>query len=118
MDFVKYDSTDLGQSYFDLNNGNLDLALEELDSLPFFSDIRLVIFENLTNMTTEKKSVFDDKQMKRFEDFLENPVDFTQLVIILHGKLDSRLKSVKKTKKSGQFIRCQKNETDRVVQLF
>lgn len=55
MDFVKYDSTDLGQSYFDLNNGNLDLALEELDSLPFFSDIRLVIFENLTNMTTEKK---------------------------------------------------------------
>ena len=55
LEYVHFDSTDLGQAYFDLNNANANLALEELESLPFFVEQKLVILENLTNLTTVKK---------------------------------------------------------------
>lgn len=104
LEFVHFDATDLSQSYFDLNATNSDLALEELESLPFFSDSRFVIFENLLNLSTAKKSVFDESQMQRFEKYVEQPVDFTRLAVIVHGKLDSRLKVVKKLKKQAILL--------------
>ena len=42
LEFVHYDSSDLGQAYFDLNTSNANLALEELESLPFLSLIHIL----------------------------------------------------------------------------
>ncbi|HAP14695.1 MAG TPA: DNA polymerase III subunit delta, partial [Lactococcus sp.] len=67
LEFVQFDNADLGQAYFDLTPANANLALEELESLPFFVEQKLVILENLSNLTTAKKTVFDDKQLSRFE---------------------------------------------------
>ena len=77
LTFVNFEPTDLSQSYYDLTPNNSDLALEDLESLPFFSDSRLVILENLVNLTTAKKTILDEKQLKRFENFLDN-LDLTQ----------------------------------------
>ncbi|MQW22517.1 MULTISPECIES: DNA polymerase III subunit delta [unclassified Lactococcus] len=118
LESVHYDPTDLSQSYFDLTANNADLALEELESLPFFSDSKLVIFENLSNLTTEKKSVFDDKQIKRFENYIDHPAEFTQLFLILHGKLDSRLKIVKKLKKMADFLEASKVKRNEILQYL
>ncbi|MFK5291353.1 DNA polymerase III subunit delta, partial [Lactococcus lactis] len=101
---VNFEPTDLSQAYYDLTPSNSDLALEDLESLPFFSDSRLVILENLVNLTTAKKSVLDEKQLKRFENFLDDPPETTQLVLILYGKLDSRLKVVKKLKAKATLL--------------
>ncbi|MFC4652156.1 DNA polymerase III subunit delta [Lactococcus nasutitermitis] len=118
FDFVNFDATDLSQAYFDLTSANATLALEELESLPFFSDSRLVIFENLVNLTTAKKSVFDDKQMQRLDDFLDNPVETTNLVVILHGKIDSRLKIVKKLKQKATLLEAKVLKSQELIQYF
>src|SRR5574337_1062169 len=40
---VNFDPSDLSQAYFDLSEADPDLALEELESLPFFGDEMLVV---------------------------------------------------------------------------
>ena len=105
---VHFDPTDLSQSFFDLNQADAVLAIEELETLPFFSDSKLVIFENCYNLTTDKKIVFDEKQMNRLESFIDAPNPFIQLVMILHGKMDSRLKIVKKLKKKATLLEATK----------
>ncbi|MGL5342551.1 MAG: DNA polymerase III subunit delta, partial [Lactococcus garvieae] len=115
---VHFDSTDLGQAYFDLNSANANLALEELESLPFFVEQKLVILENLTNLTTVKKAVFDEKQTARFENFLNDPVETTQLILILHGKLDSRLKLTKKLKTQATLLEAQELKPQELSRVF
>jgi DNA polymerase-3 subunit delta len=118
LEFVHYDSSDLGQAYFDLNTSNANLALEELESLPFFVEQKLVILENLSNLTTAKKSVLDEKQTSRFENFLNNPVESTQLILILHGKLDSRLKLTKKLKSVATLLEAQELKPQELSRAF
>lgn len=118
LEFVQFDNADLGQAYFDLTPANANLALEELESLPFFVEQKLVILENLSNLTTAKKSVFDDKQLSRFEDFLNHPVETTQLVLILHGKLDSRLKLTKKLKTQATLLEAQELKPQDLARVF
>lgn len=118
LEYVHFDSTDLGQAYFDLNNANANLALEELESLPFFVEQKLVILENLTNLTTVKKAVFDEKQTVRFENFLNDPVETTQLILILHGKLDSRLKLTKKLKTQATLLEAQELKPQELSRVF
>ncbi|GBG97139.1 DNA polymerase III subunit delta [Lactococcus termiticola] len=118
LSWVNYDPADMAQSYFDLASSDRDLALEELESLPFFSDSHLVIFENLSNVTTVKKKVFDDKQMARFESYLGNPSETTQLVIILSGKLDNRLKATKLLKKSASLIEAKELNPKELASYF
>ena len=115
---VNFEPTDLSQAYYDLTPSNSDLALEDLESLPFFSDSRLVILENLVNLTTAKKSVLDEKQLKRFENFLDDPPETTQLVLILYGKLDSRLKVVKKLKAKATLLEAQELKSQELIQYF
>lgn len=104
LGYLKFDTANLSQSYFDLLEADSDVALEELESLPFFSDQRLVIFENLLNLSTAKKSIFNENQMERFGHFLDVPVESTQLIIVIHGKLDSRLKVTKMLKKTALIL--------------
>ena len=118
LEFVHYDSSDLGQAYFDLNTSNANLALEELESLPFFVEQKLVILENLSNLTTAKKSVLDEKQTSRFENFLNNPVESTHLILILHGKLDSRLKLTKKLKSVETLLEAQELKPQELSRAF
>lgn len=115
---LHFSATDLSQAYFDLTASNADLALEELDSLPFFSENKVVILENLVNLTTVKKTIFDEKQSQRFESFLQNPLPSTQLILILHGKLDSRLKVVKKLKTRATILEAAPLRTAELVQYF
>lgn len=115
---VNFEPTDLSQAYYDLTPNNSDLALEDLESLPFFSDSRLVILDNLVNLTTVKKSVLDEKQMKRFESFLDNPAETTQLVVILYGKLDSRLKVVKKLKAKATLLEARELKGQELIHYF
>lgn len=99
LDKVGFDATDLSQAYFDLTESDADFALAELESLPFFGDGMLVVFENLLDITTVKKSVFSESQLARLEGFLDAPLDTTKVIIICHGKLDGKRRIVKKLKK-------------------
>ncbi len=65
-----------------------------------------------------KKSVLDEKQLKRFENFLDDPPETTQLVLILYGKLDSRLKVVKKLKAKAALLEAQELKSQELIQYF
>lgn len=104
MERVGYDKDDLTYSYFDMAEVDYQDAEMDLESLPFFADQKVVIFDNLLDITTAKKSYLDDKELKRFEAYLENPLDTTRLIIFARGKLDGKRRLVKILKRDAQIF--------------
>ena len=115
---VNFDPSDLSQAYFDLSEADPDLALEELESLPFFGDEMLVVFENVWELTTVKKSVLTENQLLRLEQFLDNPLASTRLIIICHGKLDGKRRIVKKLKQIALHLEATPLKPHELSQYF
>ncbi|WEV60192.1 DNA polymerase III subunit delta [Streptococcaceae bacterium ESL0729] len=104
LDKVDYQVSNLSQIYLDLVEADTGFALEELESLPFFEDQRLVIYENLWDISTAKKSVFKEAELLQLESYIDHPVETTVLVIFVHGKLDSKRRIVKKLKQKAVLL--------------
>lgn len=115
---VAFDASDLSQAYFDLIESDVDIALEELESLPFFGDGMLVVFENLLDLTTQRKSVFSEHQLARFERFLDNPLETTKVILICHGKLDGKRRIVKKLKKMATELEAVELKPNELSKYF
>lgn len=104
LERVGFDSSDLTYSYFDFSENDFAEAQMDLESLPFFSDEKVVIFDNLLDLTTAKKSYLDDKEAKSLEAYLTNPVETTRLVIFAPGKLDGKRRLVKLVKREAKIF--------------
>ena len=76
----------------------------DLVSLPFFADEKIVILDHLLDLTTAKKRVLTDEDLKQFESYLEMPSESTKLVIFAEGKLDSKRRLVKLLKREAQIV--------------
>jgi len=72
-----------------------------LVSLPFFADEKIVILDHFLDITTAKKRYLTDDELKSFEDYLENPLPSSKLVIFAEGKLDSKRRLVKLLKRDA-----------------
>ena len=101
---VGFDTSDLTYSYFDMSETAYQDAEMDLESLPFFADEKVVIFDHFTDITTAKKSYLDDKEIKRLENYLSSPVDTTRLIILAPGKLDGKRRLVKLLKRDALVI--------------
>lgn len=104
MERVGYDKDDLTYSYFDMTEVDYEDAEMDLESLPFFENQKVVIFDNLLDITTSKKAYLDDKALKRFEAYLENPLETTRLIIYAPGKLDGKRRLVKILKRDSRIF--------------
>jgi len=69
--------------------------------LPFFADEKIVILDHFVDITTAKKRYLTDDELKSFEDYLENPLPSSKLVIFAEGKLDSKRRLVKLLKRDA-----------------
>lgn len=98
---IAFDPADLTYSYFDMSEALYQTAEMDLVSMPFFADQKVVIFDHLLDITTSKKSYLKEKELKAFEDYLENPVETTRLVIFAPGKLDGKRRLVKILKRDA-----------------
>lgn len=58
MERVGYDKDDLTYSYFDMAEVDYQDAEMDLESLPFFADQKVVIFDNLLDITTAKNLIW------------------------------------------------------------
>ena len=76
----------------------------DLESMPFFADEKVVIFDHFADMTTAKKSYLDEKELKRLENYLESPVETTRLVLMSAGKLDGKRRLVKLLKRDAMVL--------------
>jgi len=87
---IGYDPADLNFAYFDMKEVDYKSLELELVSLPFFADEKIV-----------KKRYLTDDELKSFEDYLENPLPSSKLVIFAEGKLDSKRRLVKLLKRDA-----------------
>lgn len=101
---VGFDISDLGYSYFDMSETSYQEAELDLESLPFFADEKVVIFDHFLDMTTTKKSYLDEKEIKRLESYLSSPVETTRLILLAPGKLDGKRRFVKLLKRDALVI--------------
>lgn len=101
---IAYDSSDLNYSYFDMKETPYAEVELDLVSLPFFADEKIVILDHLLDLTTAKKRVLTDEDLKQFESYLEMPSESTKLVILTEGKLDSKRRLVKLLKREAQIV--------------
>ena len=98
---IGYDPADLNFAYFDMKAVDYKSLELELVSLPFFADEKIVILDHFLDITTAKKRYLTDDELKSFEDYLENPLPSSKLVIFAEGKLDSKRRLVKLLKRDA-----------------
>lgn len=101
---IGFDPSDLTYSYFDMSETTYQEAELDLESMPFFVDEKVVIFDHFADMTTAKKSYLDDKELKRLERYLQSPVETTRLVLMASGKLDGKRRLVKLLKRDALVL--------------
>lgn len=101
---IAYDPSDLNYSYFDMKEASYAEVELDLVSLPFFADEKIVILDHLLDLTTAKKRVLTEEDLKQFESYLEMPFESTKLVILAEGKLDSKRRLVKLLKREAQIV--------------
>lgn len=101
---IGFDSSDLTYSYFDMSETDYQDAELDLESMPFFSDEKVVIFDHFADMTTAKKSYLDEKALKHLENYLQSPVETTRLVLMASGKLDGKRRLVKLLKRDALVL--------------
>lgn len=101
---IEFNPTDLNYSYFDLSNCDFNDVMLDLESLSFFGDDKIVILDQFLDLTTERKSFLDETALKRFEDYLKNPLETTHLVIFAPGSLDGKRRLVKVLKRDAEIF--------------
>ncbi|HFU4011951.1 TPA: DNA polymerase III subunit delta [Streptococcus suis] len=107
LEQIGFDVADLTYAYFDMSEADYSQVDMDLVSLPFFADEKVVILDYFADLTTDKKRYLSDEELKQFEQYLENPVETTRLVILAGGKLDSKRRLVKLLKRDGLVLEAQ-----------
>ncbi|MBC1511729.1 DNA polymerase III subunit delta [Listeria booriae] len=99
------EDTDFNYANFDLDETAIEQVIEEAETIPFFGDRRLIVASNPSFLTTEKTKSKIEHRTARFEDYLNEPVDYSILVIIARvEKLDERKKLTKLLKKQATIV--------------
>ncbi|MEW4354112.1 DNA polymerase III subunit delta [Streptococcus pneumoniae] len=118
LDKIGYDRADLNISYFDMKEAQYSDVENDLISLPFFEDEKLVILDHFLDLTTAKKRYLSDEDLKAFEAYLEEPVPTTRLIIFSEGKLDSKRRLVKLLKRDGKLIEANEPKEEEIRNYF
>lgn len=92
-------------SVIDLEETPVEVAIEEMETLPFMGERRVVILNNPAFLTAERKKEKVEHDLKRLEAYLANPAPFTIAVFIApYAKLDERKKITKELKRSAVVL--------------
>ncbi|MER2112244.1 DNA polymerase III subunit delta [Solibacillus isronensis] len=91
---------------FDLNEQPIDYVIDEADTIPFFSERKLIIAKNASFLkATEKGKEKIDHDLKRLESWLQHPTDTAITIFIApYEKLDERKKVTKLMKERCTVI--------------
>lgn len=110
---IGYHQGDLSYSYFDLATVSYSDVAMDLESLPFFAEEKVVILDNLLDITTAKKSYLTEQELKQLEGYLERPLETTRLIICAPGRLDGKRRLVKLLKRDALLLEAsQMTESD------
>ncbi|MCP1145353.1 DNA polymerase III subunit delta [Lysinibacillus endophyticus] len=96
-------------SIFDLEESPVDLMMDEADTFPFFSERKLVIAKNASFLkAAEKGKEKIEHDLKRLENWLNHPSDFSVTILIApYEKLDERKKITKLMKEKSVMLHAE-----------
>lgn len=103
------DELDFNFSQIDLEETPIETALEDVETLPFMGERRLVFMQNPFFLTSEKTKSKVEHSVKRLEAYLEDPVPYSIVVFIApYEKLDERKKITKEIKRKATVLEAKK----------
>jgi DNA polymerase-3 subunit delta len=105
-DIVKQVLPDLNE--FAINNYDLELTplaavLDDVMTIPFNSDKKIVIAKNAFFLTN-KKEIKIENNYKELGEYLDNQNDFSVLIFVVYDKLDSKSDVLKQLKKKATIL--------------
>lgn len=103
------DELDFNFSQFDLEEIPIEIALEDVETLPFIGERRLVFMQNPYFLTAEKTKSKVEHSIKRLEAYLADPVPYSIVVFTApYEKLDERKKITKQLKRQATIVEAKK----------
>ncbi|WP_285765405.1 DNA polymerase III subunit delta [Peribacillus sp. SI8-4] len=103
------DELDFNFSQFDLEETPVETALEDVETLPFIGERRLVFMQNPFFLTAEKTKSRVEHNVKRLEAYLADPVPYSIVVLTApYEKLDERKKITKELKRKAVLVEAKK----------
>lgn len=104
----KWNTDEMNTLIYHLDETPLTNVLQEASTIPFFSDVKLIIAKNATLFTAAKPQSISDQETESLIHYIENPSPSTVLVFIVTAeKLDERKKITKTAKKLVTVVPCQ-----------
>jgi DNA polymerase-3 subunit delta len=92
-------------SRFDLSETSLDMVLDDVETMPFLVDKKIIIAKNAMFFTGAKESTKVEHRIERLLEYMKSPVDYAVLILVVEAdKLDERKKIVKALKESQAAI--------------
>jgi len=93
---------------YDLEEVPIQEALLDVETYPFFGDRKVVLAYNPVFLTGKQDKTQMDHDIERLLDYINEPVDFTTLILVApYEKLDERKKITKTLKKQATMIVCE-----------
>ena len=95
-------------SKYDMLEDSINTAIEDCETIPFFSDKKIVIINNPFFLTGETPKTEVVHNLEIFENYLNNPVAQTILIIVApYEKFDERKKITKLVKKVSKIYKIE-----------
>lgn len=102
---INEDEREFNYSVYDMEETNIETAVEDGETMPFLGERRMVVVKNPYFLTSEKKKEKVEHNLKKLEQYVENPAPFTVFVFLLpHEKIDERKKLTKQIKKAATVV--------------
>lgn len=96
---------DFNLSIYDMEETEVEIAIEDAETLPFMGERRVVIIKNPIFLTSEKKKGKIEHRVDKLEQYMNSPAPYTILILLApYEKLDERKKITKLIKKQSVVI--------------
>lgn len=106
-------SSDFNFTTFNMEEDELQAAVQEAESIPFFGKQRLVFVTHPTFLTGKPSKSDPDHNLEALVNYLQAPADFSVLVIFApYEKLDKRKKITKTLLKQAEVIDASPMDTN------
>ncbi|MBM7691829.1 DNA polymerase-3 subunit delta [Peribacillus deserti] len=103
------DEIDFNLSVFDLEETPIEAALEDVETLPFLGERKLVFLQNAFFLTAEKNKSKVEHEVSRLEAYLADPAPYSIVAITApYEKLDERKKITKELKRKTTILEAKK----------
>ncbi|MEI3606868.1 DNA polymerase III subunit delta [Pseudogracilibacillus sp. SE30717A] len=92
---------------YDLTDISIQEIIVDAETIPFFNEKKLFFLSEPTFLKTKPDSISVNHDLKKLESYIENPAEFTVIVIVAaFEKLDERKKITKTLKQKAVTVDC------------